>query len=245
MKKRMFLLWITALALTFALIFSGCPLDSEDDSSEKEEEKLNGEKLAEIIKAETNAQVYEKDEVTPFTGSGTIKTVLAFTDPVYGPIEELLDVGTVQDGKLTLNYPPSIADKYLTANSSSSIKAEPSNVKILGTLNVYLYQGVARRSLEFEGRSESGSPAIQYYHNIKNFYFSVAARISGENNYPPQHPGSHPEVIIYNIKGKAGGNRIHLLMYGGEKADGIEYQFYEWTSDLSTVPDTMKWILYD
>jgi hypothetical protein len=177
--------------------------------------------------SESNAQVYWRDG-KEYTGNGTVR-IIHWPDE-HNAQPETVTVGTVANGKLTLNLLSSVPDQYLSKGSDwpSGITVTPSDV--------LLYMGSLRF---FEGDTEQGGgdnisfqvSSENDYHGVVYMYSSKAAKISGSYSYGE---GDSYTTQTMNIDAKAGWNKVYAYQSGTDMTI---------TTDMSGVPSGLKWTI--
>ncbi|MDR2053904.1 MAG: hypothetical protein LBP80_10875 [Treponema sp.] len=190
---------------------------------------------------EKDVQVYYLDGSTAFTGSGTVN--LASWDDSAKDYVVIAQAGTVTDGKLTLNMPKTLDDKYLYSLGEmmpDGVTVSPADVKSRQEVNIYIYYEESRiNGLYYGDLSGTAGYRVQY------MYFSKAATIKGSYEYPYEtdRDGNAVTTVRNNldISVKAGWNLVYTSMTMPNKTNTTGTATT--TTDLSKMPSTLKWLI--
>jgi hypothetical protein len=204
MKSTMKFFGLIAMVAVMGLTFAACGGDDDD----------GGGGGGKISVPETNVQVLNKDG-TEYTGSGTIR----WRDPTFQDIQDYITIGTVTNGKLTLDLPATVPEKYLNSTYGD---AKHTNL-FMTSLSLYngttSYAGIAYRP-------ETASIGNKEY-SIKYVYCTKPiSRNTSISNY------------TYRINADAGWNRILDIL-----TDNDPYYSSVATTDSKDMPSNMKWRL--
>jgi hypothetical protein len=211
MKKKHGLLLGTAVILVTALFtLAGC-----DNGTGTGTEIRDGDEIA----IATNVEIYKNTTNALYTGSGTVKLV-------YWPDEApeptfFADVGTVVNGKLTLNVPAIIEDQYLGTMEDSEI-IEPDDTKISFNVAFMFFDSTAPDTKVGEiycSDPDSVTDGLRYV------YFSKAATMNGTL--------SNEEYDITAVKGW---NKLYAYR--------VEEKWHL-ISDLNGIPSNLRWTIDD
>jgi hypothetical protein len=175
---------------------------------------------------ENDVQVYNKDG-TQYTGSGTVR----WRDANSG---EYVDIGTVTNGKLTLDLPSTVAEKYLRLNCDTlssvgiSVSTQGARATDLFMNGLSLYNG----NTEYSGiayGTETGKKEFQ----IKYVYFEKPVSMNGKYG-----AGSYASYT-FRINAKAGWNRVLAIWdYSNPSSTPVTA-----TTNSKDIPSKMKWSL--
>jgi hypothetical protein len=173
-KPTKFITEMLGVSLVLGMMMIGCEQDSGGGGGGSGNDNFTV----------TNAQVYQEDFSTPYTGSWTVK---------IGDIS----VGSVTGGKLTFELPSSVPSQYLDSFSEgvpSGITVSPSNAKSWGG-EIYLFEDNTRiGSLSL--MNPTWSTAI---HQVMYLYFDRACSIIGSS-----------EGWTYSIDASIGWNKVYM-----------------------------------
>jgi hypothetical protein len=212
------------MLLAFTIIFLGCSLD---DSSTMPE------------------QVYLEDGITPYTGNGILKSAQAVNG--RGSIDGYIDMGTIVDGKITLELPSSVPEKYLSKileNAPGTVTITPSGGKWLNVMGLSVFEGEEEKGSVGQRTSND---SVTITDSIAYRYFTQAVSISG-TYLRTDFPAGHPLVLQnYQINARAGWNKIYSRTTQKPPSEQGALPEYEITykTDLSGAPSDMKWIFYE
>jgi hypothetical protein len=221
MKKHSVSVGCFAALFALALLLSGCG-DGAGDG--------DGDKPPPV--PETNAPVYtwQHQGGGAYTGDLTVK--IAVYDGDFG----YLDAGAISAGKLTLDL-PSLDAKYSSALKAGhfnkegiTVSPEDANYHIA---DFYVFAGKEEAAVEKGSLGyfkETSDAAVE--DEVLYYYLDKDASVTGT------YIDYDDTTYSYSITGKAGWNRI----WKHPSPDGTTETETE-TTDLSDIPDGMKWIV--
>jgi hypothetical protein len=225
-SRHLYSIIIIFSVLFTSILFLGCPLDNGNSNEGTNETNNNGSVSV------TNVQLYQHQNIGTtllYTGNGTIKMGYFVGN---GGIE-YESIGTVSNGKLTFNLPDTVLDKYLDMASvmfPSSLVISPPDIKGIDGIALALFDGSVKKGYinffrDLQNDSTYTVDAIYY------MYFNKAGSINGTYS-------DDDESKTYQITAKAGWNKV----YNKHDDNGTILNEII-TTDLSGVPNDMKWIL--
>jgi len=183
--------------------------------------------------AAENGQVYNKYEDDKKYTSGGLTIYMAEERDRNGELiltgESMLEIGTMSNGEVSLALPQNVNSHFLIKIDEAPFGME---VKPLG-VEVWFYTGPLRL---IDNRKKYVGDLRYYkkanateYHYVDYWYFSENAKI---NSNIASEEGE------YKIDAKKGWNKVYIRIK--HTAESIEPYF---TTDLSEVPDGLKWIV--
>jgi hypothetical protein len=205
-KPTKFITEMLGVSLVLGMMTIGCEQDSGGEGGGSGNDDFTV----------TNAQVYQENFSTPYTGSGTVK---------IGDIS----VGSVTDGKLTFELPSSVPSQYLDSFSEgvpSSITVSPSNAKSWGG-EIDLFDDNTRIGYLSLMNNPTGSTAM---HQVMYLYFDIACSIRGSS-----------DGWTYSIDASVGWNKVYMNV--AIDVDNIAQSSGTITTNLSNVPSDLKWAI--
>jgi hypothetical protein len=219
-----------ATALLVALLSASC----SGDDSQSNNELPSSDSQGNVGCFEDSGQLIDINGV-PYMGSG--KVYFADERDSDGqPIlteETMLLTGTVNNGIITLNCPPSVDSRFLMeVTAHPGIEAEPLGGEIWSytdPLRLIDNSGNHIGDIRYEKRIEKELFAMEY-HIISYLYSSGNLRMSGSEG-----DGS----LTIEIDAKKGWNKIYLYMDIDE-----DYDSGFMTTDLSKAPDGLAWVIH-
>jgi hypothetical protein len=164
--------------------------------------------------------VYKKNG-TPYTGSGKVY--------MANKQDSMLEIGAMSNGKITLSLPAKV-DLFFLEELDSEFNAEPPDSE--AWLYVYPLR-LVNSAGEHIGDLEYEKITNSKIHKMSYWYFSKDTRINAsfvqeENNLELQ------------IDAKKGWNKVHYYALYDVNIVGLKIYM---TTDLSEVPDDLKWVI--
>jgi hypothetical protein len=208
------------LAITFTLSCS-----SGDDPDDNGGGGNNGSGGGGNNQFNENSQIYNKDG-SEYNGSGVIKIRLSYSYDNSGNYSETaVNAGSVTNGIVKLELPPTISDEYLCYPEENNclylfwwglgdewglwgevdeIEKEnercivsPEDIKIFGTDNFRLYDNNEKGIGKLYGGVYHDDDGNEYF--IEYLYFTKAAKITCDNKFKK-----------FDINAKAGWNKVYI-----------------------------------
>jgi hypothetical protein len=218
--KKIPVLFATAL---FALLSFSCSSDNGDDHAEQ------GQVISE--------QVYHYRTQNPYTGSG--KVYMGDKKDGNGKFilteENMLLVGTVNNGKITINLPKSVDSRFMekieSVPAGMNVNFEPFGVEMwfyTESLRLIDNNGNYIGDIDYM-KIDIDSNKI---YNVSYMYFSEAMKINGLRE-------EENETIEYEIDAKKGWNKIYWEVSVDTNTRFVSAFL---TTDLSDVPDGLMWL---
>jgi hypothetical protein len=212
--------WVnsTIPAETHSYSIAGDQMTLTKDQQSATYTKQNEDNLP-TAELENNAQIYQSDGTTPYSGNGSVMIWVGHSGKYTG-----VPAGSVTDGKLTLNLSASVDSDYLAA-VSEDFPGVTIDSDAVGDMDTKILLAEGDNDLnpkEIRLLDSTGEVFILFG------YCDKAFTVTGTNS-----DGDKPE--IYQINAKAGWNRFYMR----ESESNRTYK-----TDLSDVPvDDLKWVL--
>lgn len=163
-----------------------------------------------------DAQLYQSNGISEYTGSGTVK-IGYYADDSYDDV--YVEVGTVTDGKLSFTLPSPVPDAYLSPFDEVEMPgvtiSDPSAKSY--SPNLYLFNGSGREIGSLSLEKTDGTTT----HQVGYIYLDKACSLSGTSSYSRNGYTQH---ITVSISAHSGWNKL--------------YQYY--TQSGTTITGTMK-----
>jgi len=170
-----------------------------------------------------NAQVFSMDGNTIYTGNGTIKGSLENDYEIV--------VGTLTNGKLTINLPETLNESFLVTSwqtPSNDITVIPANPKVAFLGSFALYENNTLIGWLYYGKwTDIEQSFVQY------MYFPVDTTINGFVFITEMNVKQ-----LWSVNGKTGWNALHRNDY-----DTNEGSIWSWSTDFDSFPSDAKWFI--
>jgi len=178
-----------------------------------------------------NGPAYRHEDEKKYTGENLKIYMADKRDQNYDLIlteETMLEIGTMNNGEVSLALPQSVDSRFLTKidEAPPGMEVKPLGVKVLfykDRLRLIDNSGKYIGNLQYCKKASDTE-----YHYVYHWYFSENTKISGIVG-----------KIEYKIDAKKGWNKIYL--HTKLLADQSSESYF--TTDLSKVPDGLKWLV--
>jgi hypothetical protein len=198
MKRMNFLIGMVGISLALGMMVIGCDEDSDD----------GGGGSASSV---TDAQVYQNDESTLYTGSGIVGVVKTGE----------LTIGSFTNGKLSFELPATVPSQYLeslSVNVPAGLTVSNSNASMFQH-SIALYSQDERIGSFFLVKTAGNTK-----HEISYWYFNQAVRITGTS-----------DGATVSIDARAGWNKIYT--YETQTSGAMTTNLNNVPSDMKWVVD--------
>ena len=190
------------------------------------------------IKYNQNIYLFKRDDFELYKGSGKIYMRDYNADPYRENPENMLEVGIVNNGKITISFPKTIDSRFLTTKLNSEFDTEPEDVETLFYKASFMLMD---NNGNYVGDLDYSSAAgIDSRSGIQFWYFSEDAKLKDEDVPIYVSPGVayiSPKAFD-RIDAKKGWNKIYWANQSG-------YYSYSILSENSYGPPVSWWIYID
>jgi hypothetical protein len=230
-----------AVAL-FAMFFASCSSEEEvcgGDNDNGSSSSYGGSSSSGTSgggNVTTGDQLYNAETERPYTGSGKVYMMERRGGNDGRPIlteDNMLLVGTVNNGKINLDFPQNAPSHFLQSFEDAPMPAElniePLSAKFWFYVNPLYLVGNNGNLIGFTELAKEGEYQA---HRISYWYFSEKTSISGI---------LEGEIDEFDIDTEGGWSEIYWDI--GKTPTSI--QSVRITTDLSNVPEDLKWLFWE